>query len=180
MLEIKYGTETYTFRNTPAEITLGEFDKIFTINYRQGSDNITKFFEVFEFIGVPNEVLDSLNQKEFYEAVKAYNDFIMPTEVVKEFEVNGRKYLSFDGDEFELKARDISLIEQAQLKNDGHFPSWVAAIILKDEQLTNTEHRDWTHIKYKAEQFRKHLTAGDVAPLVARFARRQLNQLSEV
>jgi hypothetical protein len=179
MLEIKHGDEIFELRNTPDELTLNEFDMIFSTVNRLGKDTITKYFEVFEFLKVPDLVLDSLDQEEFINMVKNFNDYQLPNVVPKEVVVNKRTYTSFEGDEFIFKARDISLIEQAQLKNDGHFPSWVVAILFKDVELTNTEHRDWTHIKHKAEQFRKHLTAAEAAPFMVRVVRRQLNELEE-
>ena len=53
------------------------------------------------------------------------------------------------------------------------------AILFKDKELTNTEHRDWNHIKYKAEQFRKHINAEQAAPFLARLVRRQAKELNE-
>lgn len=177
MLKINCGEEVFELRNTPDELTLNEFDQIFSIVNRAGSDNVTKYFDVFEFLKVPDVILDNLSQKEFIEMVESFNDYELSKDVASEVVVNGRTYKSFESDEFEFKARDISLIEQAQLKEDGHFPSWVMAILFKDVELTNTEHRDWSHIKHKAEQFRKHLTAGEAAPFMVRLVRRQMSEL---
>jgi len=179
MIEINYGEEVYELRNTPEELTLNEFDTIYSITNRTGNDTITKYFQVFEFLKVPNDVLDSLSQKEFIDMVREFNDYELPNDVVNEVVVNNRTYKSFDGDEFEFKARDISLIEQAQLLNDGKFPSWVVAILFKDVDLTNTEHRDWAHIKHKAELFRKNLKACDAVPFMVRVVRRQMSELDD-
>jgi len=179
MLEINYGDKVYELRNAPDELTLNEFDTIFSIVNRQGNDVVSKYFEVFEMLKVPNDVLDSLNQKEFLDTVRSFNDYELPKDVPDEIVVNGRTYKSFEGVEFEFKARDISLIEQAQLKYDGHFPSWVVAILFKDVDLTNTEHRDWNHIKHKAELFRKQLKSDVAAPFMVRVMRRQLAELNE-
>ena len=180
MIELKYGNEVYELRNTPDELTLNEFDIIFSLVNSQRDDNVSKYFQVFSFLKVPDKVLDSLSQKEFIELVKNFNDYQLPNDLVEVIEINGRIYRTMnEGDTFEFKARDISLLEQAQLKNDGHFPSWIAAILYKDEQLTNTEHRDWTHIKHKAELFRKNVKAAVVIPYLVRVAKKQISEISE-
>lgn len=179
MLIIKCGEESFELRNEPNELTLKEFDNIHSIVDRPQGDQVTKFFEILESMGVPEYILDNLTQKEFIEAVKLYNDYEMPNELKQEIEVNGRKYVLFTGEEFEFKARDISYIEQAQLKQDKRFPSWVMAILYKDEELGRNEHYDWNHIKHKANLFRDNLKTDIVVPLMARLVRRKVKDLEE-
>jgi hypothetical protein len=179
MLLIKCGEEEFELRNEPNELTLKEFDNIFSIVNRPDVDRISSYFEMFELLGVPNSILDNLTQKEFIEMVKSYNDYEIPNTVVQELEINGRKYSSYIGKEFEFKARDISLIEQAQAKADNRFPSWIMAILYKDSELGRNEHFDWNHIKHKANLFRDNVTSDIVAPLMVRIARRQIKTIEE-
>ena len=179
MLIIKCGEEQFELRNEPSELTLKEFDSIYSIVNRPDVDRVSSYFEMFELLGVPNVILDNLTQKEFIEMVKSYNDYEMPNEVVQEIEINGRKYQSYIGEEFEFKARDISFIEQAQAKLDNRFPSWIMAILFKDPELGRNEHYDWNHIKHKSNLFRDNVTADIVAPLMVRIARRQIKAMEE-
>jgi len=177
MIELKYGDEVYQLKNTPDEIKLGEFEKIFNIANNPQLEPMGKYFAIFELLEVPDEVLDSMNQQEFIDAVQAWNSYDLNNEPLPFVEVGGRRYVSFEGEEFIFMARDISLIEKSAASGDGHFPSTVMAILFKDDQLTPTEHRDNAHIKHKAKLFRENLTADMAVPFLARVARRQIESV---
>jgi len=182
MITFNYGGKSFDLRNTPDELTLVEFEQIFNIQNRPNNkdQNIQNHFEVFELLGVPDEILDKMTQKEFIEAVEAFNTYEIDNTAPKEVVVGKRKYIAYEGEEFEFGARDLSLIEKAANLGDGHFPSYVLAIIFKDEELTRVEHKDWNHIKHKATIFRKELSAKEALPYLGRVARRTVSVLDNL
>lgn len=180
MIQFNYGSEeVYELPNEPKEMSLGQFEKIFNITNNDNLGLIEKYMKVFEMLGLPDEVLDSMNQQEFVEAVKKFNDYMIHPTTESKIEINGHTYVSFAGEEFEFMAKDLMKIEKAAISGDGHFPSMLMAILFKDESLTNTEHYTDAHIKHKAKLFREHLTADMCLPYLARVARRTVTTLED-
>jgi len=179
MLIFNFEGDEFKCPTTPDEMSLAQFDEIIAISNDETLGSISRCFKMLEFFGVPEKVLDNLSQKEFVEAYKALVDYEIPIDIEKSIEVNGRTYEAYNGEEFEFNARTIELIEIAQMKNDSRFASWVMAVVYKDVDLSWTEHKDWNHIKHKANLFRKELTGAHVIPLLPRLARRQMTQLED-
>lgn len=184
MIELNYGGETFELRNEPHELTLKEFELYYEIvnNPKYQGRDIDKYFKIFEMLGVPDEFLDALDQEEFVNLVNAFGNYQMPTKLKKKIKIGNRTYVAFKGKEedFKFMARDIASIERAANLGDGHFPSWMMAVLYKDDQLTNTEHRDWSHIKHKQKLFLENLMADEAVPYIARFARRQVKAMENI
>lgn len=184
MIELNYAGETFELRNEPKELTLKEFENYYNIVNDPKYENrqIDKYFKVFEMMGVPDEILDALDQEEFVKLVNAFNNYKIDTKLKRKIKVGKRSYVAFEGKaaDFKFMARDISLIERAANLEDGHFPSWVLAVMFKDEELTPTEHKDWSHIKHKQKLFLENLMSDVALPYISRFARRQVKTMENL
>lgn len=129
-------------------------------------DLLNKVIEVLEYFKVPDEVIDEIDA---YTLAEVTNYFLgnniqfdldnVPTTI----EINNRVYVANKWDEVVLKGRFLSKAFNKIESKD--FSSYVLALIFKDEQLTNTEHLDETHIQYKQKLF-KELSYMDYAPYI--------------
>jgi len=55
----------YEMKSSLTEWTLGEYEKISKV-LSSDDDYIDKYISVLEILGVPNDILDSLNDDEFF------------------------------------------------------------------------------------------------------------------
>lgn len=178
MLKIEYNDKEFELRNEPNEIKLSEFEKIYSILNTQGQGKLEQYFEVFKVLGMPNEILECLDAENFVGIIKEFNAMKVSDELpVKEFTIKGRRYVAYEGDEFKFNARDLVEIEKAAQRGVPNFPSYVLAVVFKDDQLTTNEHRDKAHIEHKAKIFADELTSDIVIPYITRIARRTLKAL---
>jgi hypothetical protein len=178
MLNVEYNEEVFELRNEPNEIKLFEFEKIYNILNQQGLGKLEQYFQVFKTLGMPDEILEVLDAESFVGIIKEFNAMkISNDSPVKSFEIKGHTYTAYDGEEFKFNARDLVEIEKAAQRGVPNFPSYVLAVVFKNELLTNAEHRDKAHIEYKAKVFAQELTADVVIPYITRIAKRTLTAL---
>lgn len=148
MIKIK----DYEIRNRLDELTIGEFQKISSIHADMGLSYVEKQIKVFEALGVP-DIWDEVTAKELKEFIKVFNEVPKRDfEFVKEVEIDGYVYRAYDGDEFELSAKDLGLIEKRTTKAGSDIP-YIMAVIFKRTDLDKQEHYAEAHIKHKAKLF---------------------------
>ena len=70
MIKIK----EYEVRNTVEELTVSEFEKIASIQNDLGLDYVEKQIQVFTTLGVPEEIFDDMDIREFKDYVRQFND----------------------------------------------------------------------------------------------------------
>ena len=138
--------------NKANEMTLKQYEDVNVILNNKHTDSTEKYIKVFKYFGVEESYLDDLDFKDFADMVKEFSQSEkVEVEKVKEFELNGYTYKSFD-DDFKISVKDLKEIEKA-FKNERHICQ-LMAIFFKRTDLSNAEHYAPAHIKEKSKLFR--------------------------
>ena len=178
MIKINFNGKEFEAKNQPSEILISDFEKISTILNDISRDEIDKYIEIFSILGIPEEIIDNMDYDEFVAVIKTMQDnFVIDSSFKKEFEINGYTYRAYDGDEFKLKVKEMSLIETYVKKNETKFIGEMMAIIFKRTDLSKTEHFEPAHIKHKADLFREYLSAEIALPYVGLLSQKLLSNL---
>jgi hypothetical protein len=178
MIKINFNGKEFEAKNQPSEILISDFEKISTILNDILRDEIDKYIEIFSILGIPEEIIDNMDYDEFVAVIKSMQDnFVIDSSFKKEFEINGYTYRSYEGDEFKLKVKEMSLIETYVKKNESKFIGEMMAIIFKRTDLSKTEHFEPSHIKHKAELFREHISTEIALPYVGLLSQKLLSNL---
>jgi hypothetical protein len=148
-----------------ADMTVNEFEHISKILNNSQIDNVEKYCQVLEFLGMSDQIINELTDEEFYEIIRAFTYEPEYSKMTPTIECDGRKYRAYEDEgELILKVKDLNYIEKAA-KNEKNYLSKILAIVFKQEELTATEHYTPAHIAYKAELFGK-LNAQQMAPYI--------------
>lgn len=173
-----YTIHDWSLKTNLEDFTVGEFEKIVTILNNPLLENIEKYFEVFELLGMPESIINNLTDDEFFTLIQQFNLTSDHSEMKPAIEVEGRVYRAYpDGEEFILRAKDLSHIEKT-IKNEPNYISKILAIILKREDLGPNEHWTSAHIIHKAKLFRD-LNAKDMWPYIYFVTNKINNKLKE-
>jgi hypothetical protein len=177
MLTIKFQDNSYQIKNQVEEFTIREFEEICFILNEKKQTKINAWSQIFNLLGVPNEVIDEFDSFAFIQLIKEFNlDDFENKEFVKEIEIDGYTYQSFEND-FKLTVKEMGLIEQKIEKDSNKFLGELMAIIFKRVDLSKIEHFDNAHIKYKAELFRNSVTADKAIPFIGFLSKRLINNI---
>lgn len=169
---------TFELRNNPKEIKLSEWEKIYNQLQNESLTPLERYWNVFELMGVPEEVMNKINQEDFIKLISEFNNITVDNDSpLKEFDINGRTYSAYEGEEFQFMGRDLVMIEKASVNQKNNYCSYCLAVIFKDNKLTTTEHYTTAHIQHKAHLFAEHLTAYDSLPYLTLIAKRVIKSL---
>ena len=174
MIKIK----EYEVKNSIEELTIEQFEYISKITNDLGLDYVEKQLKLFNYLGVPNEVLEALTIPELKKAVKEFND--IPKKeypFVQDLEIDGYVYRAYENEDFILNAKDYSLIEKKVKKQESYI-SYLMAVIFKRTDLTKTEHYEPAHLKLKEKLFKKLPAATSIAYISA--IGREITSVTEV
>jgi hypothetical protein len=147
------------------ELTVGEFEDISVILADENKDEIEKYMDVFERLGMPEDLLNNIQIDDFFLLVKEFHIPTIENIFNKSIELNGREYIAYDGDEYKIKVKDLAMIEKKVKKNNKNIFSYILAIIFKDIELTNEHYID-VHIEYKSKLFRDLISADYISYLL--------------
>ena len=173
------GTE-YQLPNQANEVKLATFEKMYNLMQTKGVGKLEVYLKIFALFGIPEHELDEMTEEDLVNLIKEFNQVTVPSgELAKTIEVNGRTYTAYD-EEFKFKARDIVEIERAAIKGVTNFPSYILAVLFKDDRLTKVEHYVESHIKHKASLFAENLTTDVAIPYLAKVAEKTLKTIQNV
>lgn len=163
MIKIK----DYEVKNKIDELLISEYEYISMIYNDTNIDNIDKWVKIFQYLGVPIEVIDELDLEEFLNFIKEFqlNIDTIDSEVIKTIIINDVEYTSYE-EEFKLSVKDMGLIENYIKEKPDNYIGEAMAVIYKNRKFDRTIHYDKSHIKMKAEQFRKNVTCDKVMPIL--------------
>lgn len=164
----------YDVRNSIEELTINEFQEISKITNDVGLDYVEKQLKLFNYLGVPEDVLDGLTIPELKQAVKDFND--VPAKeypFVQDLEIEGYNYRAYEGEDFILTAKDLALIEKKVKKGESHI-AYLMAVIFKRTDLTKSEHYAEAHLKQKEKLF-KDLPAAVSVPYLTSITKDVIN-----
>lgn len=143
-----------TFKNIEVkseinEFTLGEFNKLVTIMQRDDMQIFSKYTELMELLGIPEDIalsctIDELQEFGSIMAGVDYNKY----ELLEEIEIGGRMYKLVP-----FNVRVGKLMEKYSKEFADELPIFIAAIRYQDQSLTQNEHNDKAHIRHKMNLF---------------------------
>jgi hypothetical protein len=176
MVKIKYNGESYEMKNQLEELTIGEFEKISNL-LNNNTLKVEAYMDVFHILGVPQNIIDELDYDEFVSIINSF-EFTAPELGYRQsFELDGYTYVSYTGDEFKLKVKDMSLCEKYVMQNPEAYIGEIMAILFKREDLTKNEHYENIHIKHKAKLFREHMRADIAVPFIGLFSEKLIKNV---
>lgn len=180
MVNLKLENETFELRNEANEITLKEFNKIYTILNNQSIGKLEQYCEVFKVLGLPESLIYDMENDSFIELIKSFNAMTITNELpAKEIELNGYNYVAYTGDEFKFKTKDLIEIEKSAKRGVNNFPSFILAIIFKRSDLTVNEHYEKSHLELKAKLFEDNVNADFAIPYITLVAKKTLKSLED-
>lgn len=165
-----------TLKTKPSEITLKEFKEIVKLQNENNGD-YTYYLDTFEVLGLSNNYIDIMTSKELILTIKDFQEDFIVEDMIKEITIDGYTYKSFDGDEFSLTARELANIENEMKNSEINWISYALALIFKRTDLSNTEHKDKTHIKHKIKLFEDNMTMDIALPYIVHISGEYLNNI---
>jgi hypothetical protein len=145
-----------TIQTQIQDFTVGQFEVATSILNDDSISYVERYLDVLEAFKVPEELIDSLTDDELFEIIKSFQETgsEIPKELKRTIEIDGYTYSSFpEESEFNLKAKDLSLIQKAFSNKKGYF-SEALSILFKREDLSNKEHYASAHLKHKKDLFK--------------------------
>jgi len=153
MIELK----GFKFKTNINEMTIAEWQLISNIVYSE-DDFIEKYIRIFQVLGASEDIIDELEESDLLAFVDEFSkNTQLSIEKKRGFELDGRTYVAYEGDEYVLKLKDLSYIEKF-CKKEKNFFSLMLAIVFKDTDVHN-HYEEW-EINRKAELF-NNLNAGE-------------------
>ena len=154
MIKIELKDEVYELRNSLDEITIEEFEIIIYLINKENTF-IQKWIEILEFLGLPEYVIDTLDEDSFIEIVKSIsNNFAIPNDTVKKSVIiDGEEYLAYKDEKFKLTMKQIKFIQKNILNKESYFSDLCAYIYNKNGN-NEIENMDVDHFRYKKLFFR--------------------------
>lgn len=167
MLKINVKEKSYEIKNSVDELLLKDFEYITSIFNNKEKQNFEKWSEIFVFLGLPEDVVDEFDTFAFIDIIKEFNIInIKDKEIVKEFEIDGDLYVSYD-ETFKITVKEMSLIEHYIQKNADRYLGEIMAVLYKRPGFDKSVNYDKAHIHHKAELFRRTLTADKAVPFIS-------------
>lgn len=154
MIKFNFNGGNYELRNLPNELTITEFEHISSIINNGEMDYIDKYMTIFTYLGLSEDIIDDLDGAKFIQLTKEFSDYQYKAEFTNEIEIDGYKYVAYDGDEFLPKVKDLKFVEKYIKRNPNKYVANTMAVLFKRSDLTKVEHYDEAHIKYKSELFK--------------------------
>ena len=156
MITFNYDGNKYQVKNLVSELNLDEFSKLNTIISDEKSDNVTKWCDVLEHVGLPTHVIDELSIDELAEYISnAFKDKIS-SKINGSIEVDGYTYeCKLDNNKPVISVIDLKWIEKVMSKGPAHL----IAVVFKRTDLAKKEHFERAHINHKAEVLGKAMSA---------------------
>lgn len=146
MIKIK----DYEIPNQADEMTIEQFDKMNEVIKNDELDNIEKWLTVFELFGVPEEVFDDMDFKDFKALIDEFNQAPNKSDRISSIEIDGYTYTAPE----KVGVKDLGMIEKAWKAGTKDFAAETISIIFKRDDLSKTEHYTPAHIKQKTKLFK--------------------------
>jgi len=148
--------KNHNFRTQLHEMTVKEFGEVTAIFNDETLMNIEKYLDAISVLGISDEVINALTNDELFEIIQDFNVdakiFDSTTQLPRTITVEGITYEAFPEDgEFQIKARELALIEKA-IQNRKTFFQKLLAIVFKNPEL-NKEHFVEAHLRHKESLF---------------------------
>jgi len=174
MLNLKLEGETYPIKNSLDELTIKQFEFISSILNDKEKSHISKWSEIFIYLGLPEDIVENLDSFSFIEIINNFNftfEELKEKEIVKEIILDGVSYFAYD-ETFKITVKEMALIEEYVKKNENKYLAEIMAVIYKRNDLQKEMQYDKAHIKHKADLIRTQITSDIAFPIIGFLAKR--------
>ena len=181
MIALKYNGNEYEIKNEANELLVGQFEKLSEILNDETNDRVESYIKVFTELGIPGEVIDSMDYDDFIKIIRQLNlSDVLENEYKQEIKIGDYTYTSYEGDTFKLKVKDMSLIETCVKSNPNRYIGELLAVLFKRTDLSKVEHYDKEHLKHKAKLFRSNVTADVAIPFIVYFSDKLIKNIKNI
>lgn len=177
MIKIKFEDKDYFIKNNKTEITIGEFEDLCTIYNDNNKTILERWCDILVYLGADSNIVDEFDAFDFKNIISNINLFEDETEkseIFKEVDIDGKLYISYD-ENFKLTVKENILIDEYISKNTEKYIGELMAVIYKLEGTDKTIWYDKSHLKFKAELFRKNVTIDKIIPILNYLTRKIVN-----
>lgn len=148
----------FDFKTNINEFTIGEYELITKIAEKEENNFIQKWVDIFSVLCEDKKIISELTEEDLFAFIEKMNERKLPSNIMKNKIVIGdREWISFEGEEFKLKLKELSIIENF-FNDDEPFFARILAVVFKDPLLDNN--LDLSVISEREKIF-KDLIAGD-------------------
>lgn len=183
MLDIKYNGDTYHIKNNTEEFTIGEFEKVTSILLEDTEFYFDRWLKVIEFLGVPTDIVDDIDLDELSQLIKNIKVSDVKEMYIDKIIVDGYTYTSYNKDEMNkprITGKVIKLVESIMISNPKECVGDIMSIFFKRDDLTNAEHYDKAHLKYKAKLFRENISSNVAIPYIMLVSERFMKNINSL
>lgn len=139
------------------DFNIGQFEIASKILNDEKVTYIERYINILEAFKLPSEFIDNLTDDELFAIIKSFQkkSVEVPKKLKRTIEISGYVYASYaEGEEFNLKAKDLFLIEKA-FSNKGNYFSGILSVIFKRVDIGTVEHYTPAHLKHKENLFKE-------------------------
>lgn len=174
MLNVEINGQSFDLKQSPSEFTIGEYEKMVSILRNPEYDSLDQYYNLFNYLGVPTELLDEFDIFNFKTLITEYNKMEenKEEEFVKEFEIDGVKYTSYaNTTEFKMNVKQMKLAIKFAKEDDTYCMAEVLSVLFKEEGVDNYDEKV---IRNRAKVFRNKLTADISNPYFLFFIKKMI------
>ncbi len=148
----------FEFKTNINEFTIGEYELITKIVEKEQNNFIQKWVDIFSVLCEDKSIVAELTEEDLFEFMEKMNEKKLPSNTMKNKIVIGdREWIAYEGEEFKLKLKELSIIESF-FEDEQPFFARILAVIFKDPLLDNNLDKD---VIAEREKIFKDLIAGD-------------------
>lgn len=167
----------FEFKTNINEFTIDEYEKITRIVERQQDNHIQKWLDVFSILCQDENIISKLTEEDLFDFMEKLNEIHLPSpELKKIIEIDGRRWVAYEGEEFKLKLKDLSIIETFFNEKQDFFAK-ILAVIFKDPLLNNNSDME---VIYERERLFKNLIAGDYLIYITTIVEKIVKKLESI
>jgi hypothetical protein len=173
MIELK----GFKFKTNINEFTIEEYEKITRIVDRQQENYIQKWVDIFSILCLDEDIISQLTEEDLFAFIAKLDEVNLPSsEMKKSIKIGDREWIAYEGEEFKLKLRDLSIIETF-FKEKQDFFAKILAVVFKDPLLDNNLEID---VILEREKLFKNLIAGDYLVYITTIVEKIVKKLESI
>lgn len=154
MINLKYKNELISVPTNVYEFNITQFEQLFMVLKDNQIKLFDKWVSIFKIVGIPDELINSLDIDEFNEIVTEFKFDLALTDIKPKIILNNIEYSCYDK-KFDISVKDYILISNYLGINPLTNITKVLAILYKSkDEIKNKTEFTRTYIEDKAIKFK--------------------------